>query len=213
MKENETLIKIKPRANGVVLEGALVSCSAEHGMVIAPPHPLYGGSMSSPVVQQLVKASRRQNISSIRFEWRGIGGSSGTPSGASGDADLDYGAALDLISEAVNGAIIASGYSFGSLAAHRAAANPRVVGLILVAPPAEYFDQDALTRLEKPVLLVAGEYDRVAPAEELSLLCDKEGFVQLKIIKGADHFFGQGLREIGTGAYNWLVDFFKNEAR
>lgn len=176
-------------------------------MVIAPPHPTYGGSMTSPVVQQLVEAAKRQSFSSIRFEWRGIGGSSGTPSGDSGDADLDYGAALDLISKAVSGGIIASGYSFGALAALRAAANSRVVGLILVAPPAEYFDQTALIGLEKPILLVAGEYDRIAPADELAPLCDKEGFIQLEIIKGADHFFGRGLKEIGTAANSWLEKF------
>ena len=47
--------------------------------------------MESPVVKQLAEASRSLDISSLRFDWRGIGGSSGTPSGETADADLDFG--------------------------------------------------------------------------------------------------------------------------
>ena len=164
--------------------------------------------MESPVVKQLAEASRSLDISSLRFDWRGIGGSSGTPSGETADADLDFGAALDLISKVVSGGIVASGYSFGSLAALRAASHPRVGGLILVAPPAEYLAEHVLRSLGKPVLLISGEYDEIAPPRKLQLLDDGRS-IQLNVIKNADHFFGKGLTEIGTEASIWLTGLFQ----
>lgn len=208
LKRAEALVNIEPRRNGETLQGALSSCSSERGITIAPPHPLYGGSMESPVVKQLAEASRSLDISSLRFDWRGIGGSSGTPSGETADADLDFGAAMDLISKVVSGGIVASGYSFGSLAALRAASHPRVGGLILVAPPAEYLAEHVLRSLGKPVLLISGEYDEIAPPRKLQLLDDGRS-IQLNVIKNADHFFGKGLTEIGTEASIWLTGLFQ----
>ena len=51
------------------------------GSVIAPPHPLYGGSMDSPVVNEVAWASARSGVAAVRFNWRGVGASTGVPSG------------------------------------------------------------------------------------------------------------------------------------
>ena len=120
---------------GVFRRGA---AQAERGAVIAPPHPLYGGSIESPVVNELSWAAAKNGIASLAFNWRGVGASAGASSGEAADADEDYAAALAHLAETVPGPIVACGYSFGSAAAVRAAeadAGGRIDRLILVAPP------------------------------------------------------------------------------
>src|SRR6185312_7015563 len=60
---------------GPVLEGALViPAEARTGVVVAHPHPLYGGDMDSAVVVAAVQAGARANLATLRFNFRGVGG-------------------------------------------------------------------------------------------------------------------------------------------
>ena len=68
---------------------------ASRGVLLAPPHPLYGGSLEAPVLSELAWAAAQAGLASLRFNWRGVGASAGAPSGAAADADADYGSALD----------------------------------------------------------------------------------------------------------------------
>jgi alpha/beta superfamily hydrolase len=135
----ERMVTIARRdAEAETLEGVFAGGAAgeTRGVVLAPPHPLYGGSLESPVLSELAWAAARAGLVSLRFNWRGVGASAGAPSGDGSDADADYRSALDHLAETVGGPLVAGGYSFGSAAAVRAAAaEPRVERLLLVAPP------------------------------------------------------------------------------
>jgi hypothetical protein len=180
--------------------------SAADGAVIAPPHPLYGGSMQSPVVNELAHALQKAGIASLRFDWRGIGASGGTPSGRAQDADEDYAAALAHLEETVNGELLACGYSFGAAAALRAAAgNPRVTRMLLVSPPPQLLDAAALARLIGRVLIATGELDTIAPADALRPLAARARRGHFALIPGCDHFFGAGLAELGREVSGWLA--------
>ncbi len=43
------------------------------GVVVAHPHPLYGGTMAQPVVYRIAQACRQQGFASLRFNFRGVG--------------------------------------------------------------------------------------------------------------------------------------------
>ena len=121
---------------------------ARGGAVVAPPHPLMGGSMDSPVATEIALAASDAGLVSLRFDWRGVGGSAGSPSGEPSDADSDYRAALEFMEESVEGPIVACGYSWGALAALRVgSASPRVRRHVLVAPPAQMLDAETLAGL------------------------------------------------------------------
>ena len=66
-----------------VLEGIYLAGTDEVGMgaVVAPPFPLMGGSMDHPVVSEIAYACSGGGLSALRFNWRGVGGSPGVPSG------------------------------------------------------------------------------------------------------------------------------------
>jgi uncharacterized protein len=175
------------------------------GAVIAPPHPLYGGSMDSPVVAELTWACQRAGYATVRFNWRGVGASGGAPSGDSAEADADYAAALAYLEETVEGPIIAAGYSFGAAAAVRVArANPRVRRLVLVAPPPALLDAEALAQFRGPALVVVGSRDSFAPVDVLAELLGDGERRRLDVIAEADHFFQSGLGEISRAIGGWL---------
>jgi len=190
----------------LVLEGLYLAGATDDagGAVIAPPHPLYGGSMGSPVVSELAHAFRGAGGASMCFNWRGVGASAGVASGENTDADADYAAALTQLSETVAGPLAACGYSFGAAAAVRAAAHPRVARLVLVAPPPALLDAQTLEAFPGRVLILVGEDDTIAAPDALEALAARVPGAQFELVVGADHFFVAGLAQIGRGVSAWL---------
>lgn len=174
------------------------------GIVIAPPHPLYGGSMESPVVTEIAYAAADAGLASLRFDWRGVGGSQGEASGSFDDHADDFAAALRHLSESVPGTLCAAGYSAGAAAAVRAAAGARVTRLLLVAPPPPMLDAGKLSAFGGRILVVAGDADRIAAPDALRPLLAPLPKVRLEVLPGVDHFFGTGLGALGRIVRSWL---------
>ena len=195
-------------AEGIALDGLYVAGSDPDagGVVIAPPHPLYGGSMDSPVVSEIAWACARAGLASLRFNWRGVGASGGISSGAAEDARADYAAALEQLGSTVPGRLLAAGYSFGAAAAVSAAASdPCVRGLILLAPPPALLDRTALEARPLDVLVITGEHDAVAPTAALETIAHELPSARFVMIEAADHFFGAGLTDVGAAITKWLA--------
>ena len=177
------------------------------GSVIAPPHPLYGGSMDSPVVSEIAWASARSGVAAVRFNWRGVGASSGVPSGDERDADRDYASALAHVAESVPGKVVACGYSFGAAAALRAALlHPRIGRALLVAPPPSLLAPGALAELRRPLLVVTGANDHLAPKDALARELADVPQARLEVLRDTDHFFASGLAELSRIAQAWFAE-------
>lgn len=176
------------------------------GAVIAPPHPLYGGSMDSPVVSEVAFACEKLGLASLRFDWRGVGASAGVPSGSSEDALEDYSAALDFLEESVSPPLVAAGYSFGGATAAVAGARTTVRRLVLVAPPPAMLDASAILDFKGEVFVAVGEHDEVSPARELEAMVDGLDHVTFEVLDDTDHFFvtGPGLKLVGQKVAAWL---------
>jgi len=184
-------------------EGALGG--AVGGAVVAPPHPLMGGSMDSPVATEIALAASDSGRIALRFDWRGIGGSAGAPSGEAADAEADYRAALAFMEESVEGPIVACGYSWGALAAARVAPSVRRVrALVLVAPPAAMLDVEALGAFAHPLLVIVGDRDAYVPLDSLQASLESLPRAELRVLEGVDHFFMSGLGELGHQVRSWL---------
>ena len=147
----------------LVLEGVWQS-GADRGAVVAPPHPEYGGSLESPIVNEIAFGLYQSGVGSLRFNWRGVGASGGELTGDPAVGTADYAAALDWIEESVEGPIVACGYSFGAATAVRAAVGrPRVQRLLLVAPPPVMVDPKMLESFPGAVDVMVGDRDEFAP--------------------------------------------------
>jgi alpha/beta superfamily hydrolase len=206
-RQREKVVVIALDQGRFALEGIFVAAPSDTagGAVLAPPHPLYGGSMESPVLNELAYACEEAGIASLRFNWRGVGASAGEPSGEAADADADYRAATAYLEETVPGPMVACGYSFGAAAALRVGvARPRIARLMLVSPPLALLDPPALTGFAGPALVVAGENDAFAPPAGLEGIVTSAPRARLEVVPEADHFFLTGLAAIGRTAAAWL---------
>jgi alpha/beta superfamily hydrolase len=178
---------------------------ARGGAVVAAPHPLMGGSMESPVATEIGLAASDEGFVSLRFNWRGVGASAGSPSGETEDADVDYRAALAFMEESVEGPIVGCGYSWGALTAARVCLDaPRVQRLVLVAPPPGMLDRDALVACGKPLLVIAGDRDEYVSIDALRKVLDGLPRTELVVLEAVDHFFMSGLADVGHGMRSWL---------
>ena len=193
---------------GAALEGLLIPAAELPdcaGGIVAAPHPLMGGSMESPVVTELAFALDHAGIASLRFNWRGVGGSAGAPSGENDDADVDFAASLSFLRETVTGPVLAMGYSFGAATALRATRTaPALRRLVLVAPPPSLIDATLLDAFAGPILMVAGDDDRFVEIDVLAQWAAERDDVTLEVLEGADHFFVMHLRELRRAVDAWL---------
>lgn len=184
-------VTIQVRGTDLVLE-AVWQAGALGGGVVAPPHPQYGGSFENPVVNELAFGLHKADFASLRFNWRGVGGSQGSITGDPDVAAADFRTALEHLSETVSGPLIGCGYSFGAAAALRVAPGSSLRQLILVAPPVAMIESLPLAELEIPIHVIAGAEDPFAPAARLSELLEPLPGARLELIPGVDHFFAAG---------------------
>ncbi len=164
------------------------------GAVICHPHPQYGGSMYNNVVEAALEAMWRLGMATVRFNFRGVGASSGEYGGGAGEAEDAKAAARFLLARegvAKRGAVMA-GYSFGAAVAMRAGAELDEVDTIAaIALPVGMADFSDLGQSRKRIILVSGDHDEYCPADAIARLAHELGpSASLKLIAGADHFFG-----------------------
>src|SRR5262245_59026724 len=109
------------------------------GIVICHPHPLRGGDMENNVVRALAEAFAVAGFAVLRFNFRGVGRSTGAYGEGLGEQE-DARAALTWLTAqpGVNvDRLFLAGYSFGArVTLAVASTDPLVHGFVVVAPPA-----------------------------------------------------------------------------
>jgi len=193
MKEERVTFK----SGDLTLEGMIAypdGAGPHRAAAVCHPHPLYGGSMCNNVVDAVLEALHARGFATLRFNFRGVGQSEGDFDNGKGEAD-DAIAAIRFLTtqKSVRAAdAVLAGYSFGATTAVRAAPGvEEVTAIVTVALPLGVIDPSALGTITKPIVLLAGDQDSYCPANHLTALAERLGpSAQLKIIPGADHFFG-----------------------
>jgi alpha/beta superfamily hydrolase len=194
---------------GIALEARLaVPPGATAGVVICHPHPLYGGDMDNPVVARVQEACMAQGLATLRFNFRGVGGSSGTHGGGVGEQD-DALAALDALAQQAGTAVLAiGGYSFGAwIAALAGCRDARIGGLALIAPPLGLYDFGCVEGRRVPTLAAGGTADPYCPSADFRRFTARFPWVTPAPIDGADHFFFGKLYPLGEAVGAWARRF------
>jgi alpha/beta superfamily hydrolase len=177
--------------------------------VCGHPHPLHGGTMHTKALYQAAKALTRVGVAALRFNFRGVGLSTGTFDAGPGEQD-DFRAAITFAQERFPGLPVwAAGMSFGSwIAAGVGATDPRISLVLLVAPPVDRYDYTALAAAGKPVFIVHGEDDELIPASDVRKFY---GTLQepreLTIIEHANHLFEGKTALVGDAVESLLADW------
>lgn len=160
--------------------------------LVLHPHPQHGGTMHNKVVFRAAKALQESGFETLRFNFRGVGASTGQFDEGRGELE-DARAALDYLLAAQPQAreVIVAGFSFGSIVGLRlGCADARVHRLIAIGAPARLGNLDFLRECTKPKLFVHGVEDDVAPLAPLEeILAQLSANLQIVRIAGAGHFF------------------------
>jgi alpha/beta superfamily hydrolase len=190
-----------PSADGLSLEGRLTAGGSDRGVVLCHPHPLYGGSMLTPVILTVEAAFHAAGFTTLAFNFRGVGGSEGTH--GEGRAEVaDVVGALAHLRAALDGAprlIAVAGYSFGSYVGGQAAAADPGVGFYLgVAPVLGRYDYGFLAGLRGRIAFIAGRRDEYSdPARLEALAASLPGRPWVRVLE-TDHFFADALDDLAA---------------
>ena len=188
--------------------------------VVAHPHPAHGGAMEHPVVVAAAECCVAHGLSTLRFDFRGVGQSEGDRADFEGHLEDWRMAVADARRRVPEGPMLGAGFSYGarSLAwlLHRGPRPPVVSAVLLLAPATRVpttrrdfgnlllgrplteatLDPHVLENLRSlrvPTEVIVGARDVVAPAEELRENLPAQA--RLTVLDGLNHFFS-----VRTGA-------------
>jgi uncharacterized protein len=136
-------------------------------VVICHPHPLHGGTMHNKVVTMVERSLRESGLTTVRFNFRGVGKSEG-------EHDNGRGETIDLLAVAEwvrgqrpNDVLWLAGFSFGAYVALLGARHLPIRQMISVAPPAGRWDFSAVLPPTCPWLVIQGEDDDVVEPQQV----------------------------------------------
>ncbi|MGQ0613724.1 MAG: alpha/beta hydrolase [Planctomycetaceae bacterium] len=191
------------------LEGRLLDGGGAP-LVVSHPHPLHGGTMDHPVVEAIWRAGSAAGFRALRYNFRGVGGSTGRLTPKSPLPLADLGGAIDFLGKSP---VTAVGYSYGArVTLHALAAGERLARAFLVGLPTrlphnasamsnlilgrrlagEQYrptpDLDLLASTAAPITILAGELDPLFDPDAVRA----RGFEPL-LLPGVNHFFSRRL--------------------
>lgn len=195
----------------VMLSPAPQKAAKEAIAIICHPHPLHGGTMYNKVVTTLSKTFFQLNMQTVRFNFRGVGQSTGSYGEGRGEL-LDLYAVLDWVKKmAPQAAIWLAGFSFGANIAIRAVMEKQsFAGLVTIAPPVNHFPLNEPVKITCPWVVVQGDKDDVVPPEAVLTWVETLNPKPVVIrFPEAGHFFHGGLtamKEALVGELRGRVD-------
>ena len=192
------------------IEGMLGKQDGESGCVICHPHPLMGGSMHNNVVEAIRDSFSSLNYTTLRFNFRGVGNSTGNYDEGGGEQS-DILSAQEFLK--INGIekIIFAGYSFGAWVGAKVLEqiDQNFVTSFFVSPPINLFDFNWENLKNKIDLLVSGDLDQYCDAEVLR----KQAKIinsPIEIISGTDHFYFGKEKELINILLKYIVNYNEN---
>lgn len=175
--------------------------------VVCHPHPLHGGTMHTKAVFRTAQALNEVGVRALRFNFRGVGTSTGSWSEGVGEHD-DVRAALDWLAEdAPDLPLVVAGFSFGSGVGLRVAVDDsRVRALVGLGLPLEHHDFSFLADAAVPVLVVQGENDEFGPEARIRAAVGSLGdHVTLVTIPDSGHYFHDRFDEMKAAIRHFFV--------
>lgn len=181
----------------ISLEGEFRAGDGQIGVVITHPHPLHGGSMHTPVPECLFDAATNLSLPALRFNFRGVGASTGTHDNGVGER-ADVQAAVNTLVEhaSIDQAIIA-GWSFGADVG-LAIDSDQIVGWFAVAAPLSVVSAEEMlaASADKPKVLAVPEHDQFTNPEAAASATASWNNTSIETVPGADHFLAGRLNTV-----------------
>jgi len=177
-----------------------------HGVaIVCHPHPQHGGTLDNKVVQTLARAVVQLGYRSVRFNFRGVGASTGTWDEGRGEVDD---AAAVIRHFVVDGQPwLLAGFSFGAYVASQAAAqrpdDAKPQRLVLVGPSTQ---KQAMPSVPADTVVIHGETDEVVPLFSTLDWARPQGLPVI-VFPGVGHFFHGQLARLRSVVVQQLLFF------
>jgi len=178
--------------------------------LVCHPHPLGGGTMHNKVVFRAAAGLVDAGLATIRFNFRGVGASTGVHNDVPGGIE-DVRDALEYLAAEFPGEdITLAGFSFGSRTGMAVGKDDdRVKRLISIGTPVDkYEDYDFLIGVKKPILFIHGDKDEFGSVQNLKTLVDAVSVTaatELVLFNDCGHFFDEHLNELRGSVRAWVT--------
>ncbi len=149
-------------------------------VIITHPHSQMGGNMHNNVVMAAWRVSLEEGLSTVRFNFRGVGRSTGSFDNGNGEMN-DLASVISYVEKPV----IIIGYSFGAwVAANYINHLGTPLPCIFISPPTGMFTFPDMK--QDNVWAITGEADQFCSLPVLQGLLEKD---RLEIVRNVDHFW------------------------
>lgn len=175
--------------------------------LLCHPNPLFDGTMNNKVVTTMYRFARDSGMHVVRFNFRGVGQSTGEHDYADGEV-LDAMTVLQWLAGQTSARKLwLGGFSFGGYVTARVAeqvlTSAHIWGLsdfeiskvALISPSIEKNDSSDLRLPIEKTFEIYGDVDEVIAPANMQAFAEKLG-IEVSIIEGAGHFFHGRLSEL-----------------
>lgn len=184
----ETLLMLEGPA-GLLEARFQIPEQAQALAIVCHPHPLFGGTMDNKVVTTIARTMRGQNAATLRFNYRGVGKSTGQYGEAIGETEDLLAIYRWARSHYPGLPIWFAGFSFGGYIVIRAAMQVSVACLVTIAPAIHLFEK-ITPQLTMPWTIIQGDQDEVVAATEVIAWAETcQPQPHLIIMPKTSHFF------------------------
>ena len=196
---------------------AAAANGARAAALVLHPHPLHGGTMHNKVVFRAARALNDAGAVALRFNFRGVGQTTGTHDHARGE-QADAHLALDyLVERYPDLPLLVAGFSFGArVGLEVGVRDERARALIGIGTPVSIsergYDFSFLKECRKPILFVHGDQDEFGDIGKLQTLAagiPPEARARVQVIKNAGHFFEGHIDEMSAAIKSWAEEILK----
>jgi uncharacterized protein len=165
--------------------------------IVCHPLPTEGGSMHNKVVTMAARSLRELGATTVRFNFRGTGGSEGVFDEGIGECDDLRAVYAWVRAQRPRDALWLAGFSFGAYVSLRMAEELGPGLLLSIAPPAGRWDFDAIATPRMPWLVIQGEADEIVDPEAVyAWLAKLKSDAQLVRMPDTSHFFHRKLMDL-----------------
>ena len=170
--------------------------------IVCHPLPTEGGTMHNKVVTMAARALRESGLSTVRFNFRGVGASAGSFDQGRGEADDLRAVAAWVRAQRPDAQLWLAGFSFGSYVTLKCASELKPSMVISIAPPAagRNWDFSTIVPPECPWLVIQGESDEIVDPQAVYAWLDslKQLRQPPELVKMPDtsHFFHRRLIDL-----------------
>ncbi len=176
--------------------------STNCGVVLCPPHPLYGGTRNDTRLVRIAKKLAEHNITALCFDY-----------GSYGKGIKEVHHTLDAIAfmrkQVTPVGLL--GYSFGAVVASNAAAHSDIRGFVAMSTLRTVNGLTATFEADCAKLFIHGKRDAVAPFADFKHLYREAKGKKEKLVLDTDHFYMDNHPMTIDSVSEAIRKFFENE--